>query len=68
MSNATCNARSVAAAGRSEYEAMGDSDAPHSGHLLHLMNGTSPGVPSWNQILSFLQQMKTLREIASSAA
>ena len=28
----------------------------------------SPGVPSWNQILSFLQQMAQLREIAGSAA
>jgi len=28
----------------------------------------SPGFPSWNQILSFLQQMSQLREAAGSAA
>jgi hypothetical protein len=28
----------------------------------------SPTVPSWNQILSFLQQMKELKEMTGSAA
>jgi hypothetical protein len=28
----------------------------------------SPSIPSWNQILSFLQEMAKLRDIAASAA
>ena len=30
--------------------------------------GTSQSIPSWNQILGFLQQMAKLREVSGSAA
>jgi len=36
--------------------------------ILRSQGMASQGVPSWNQILSFLQQMAQLRESAGSAA